>query len=161
MFASIRLILIVVILIIILGAGWYITSMQAMLAVSEENNKKLENSVVVQQAVIDQIKNDVGAIQQANKELSNTIQSQNKDLNSLQNRFNTNADGSTRDIGELAIAKPDSIKRAINRGTNNAVRCLEIASGAKLTEQENNAKTPSEINKECPSLANPNYVPSK
>lgn len=159
MFASIRLILIVVILIIFLGAGWYITSMQAKLAVSEENNKKLENSVVVQQAVIDQIKNDVGLIQQANKELSNTIQAQNKDLNSLQTRFNTNADGSSRDIGQLAISKPDSIQRAINRGTNNAVRCIEIASGAKLTEQENNAKNPSEINKECPSIANPNYRP--
>lgn len=159
MFASIRLILIIVVLIIVLGAGWYVTSMQAKLAVSEENNKKLENSVVVQQALIDQIKNDVGAIQNANKELANTIQSQNKDLNSLQTRFNTNADGSSRDIGQLAIAKPDSIQRAINRGTNNAVRCIEIASGAKLTEQENNAKNPSEINKECPSIANPNYKP--
>jgi len=159
MFSAIRLIIILIIVGIIVGALWYVTGMRAQLAVSQENNKKLNEAVVLQNELIEQVKRDVGLIQEANKELSSTIQAQNKDLNSLQTRFNTNADGSSRDIGQLAIAKTNSIERAINRGTNNAVRCLEIASGAKLTEQENNAKSPSEINKECPSLANPNYKP--
>lgn len=159
MFSAIRLIIILIIVGVIAGALWYVTGMRAQLAVSQENNKKLNEAVVLQNELIEQVKRDVGLIQEANKELSSTIQAQNKDLNSLQTRFNTNADGSARDIGQLAIAKTNSIERAINRGTNNAVRCLEIASGAKLTEQENNAKSPSEINKECPSLANPNYKP--
>ena len=38
-------------------------------------------------------------------------------------------------------------------------RRLEIASGAELTEAEKNATKKSEINTECPSIANPNYVP--
>jgi hypothetical protein len=159
MFGTLRLIIVLIIVAVVLGSLWYVTGMREQLAVSQENNKKLNEAVVLQNELIEQVKKDVGLIQEANKELSSTIQAQNKDLNSLQTRFNTNADGSSRDIGQLAIAKPASIERAINRGTNNAVRCLEIASGAKLTEQENNAKTPSEINKECPSLANPNYKP--
>jgi hypothetical protein len=161
MFGTLRLVIILIIVAVVLGSLWYVTSMREQLAISQENNKKLNEAVVLQNELIEQVKKDVGLIQEANKELSSTIQAQNKDLNSLQTRFNTNADGSSRDIGQLAIAKPASIERAINRGTNNAIRCLEIASGAKLTEQENNAKTPSEINKECPSLANPNYVPAK
>ena len=159
MFSSVRLIISLIILIIILTSIWYVTGLREQLAVSKENNTKLENSVVLQQAVIDQIKKDVVGIQEANKEISTSIQSQNKDLSSLQTRFNTSADGTARDIGELAIAKTPSIERAINRGTNNAIRCLEIASGSPLTQEEQNASNPSNINKECPSLANPGYRP--
>ena len=50
------------------------------------------------------------------------------------------------------------MERLINRGTKNALRCLEIATGAERTEKEINAKKESEINRECPTLANPNYI---
>lgn len=159
MFAAIRLILIVVILAVLAGGAWYVTGMRAQLAVSEANNKKLEDAVTAQHSLIDQIKKDVSLVQEANQKLNTTIQAQNKDLNSLQNRFNTNADGSQRDIGKIAAANPSGIERAINRGTTNAIRCLEIASGSPLTPEERNAKTPSEINKECPAIANPNFKP--
>jgi hypothetical protein len=36
---------------------------------------------------------------------------------------------------------------------------VELASGAERTETEIKATRKSEINPECPSLANPNYVP--
>jgi hypothetical protein len=39
-----------------------------------------------------------------------------------------------------------------------ANRCIEIATGSPLTESEINATKKSQINGECPSLANPNYV---
>jgi len=45
----------------------------------------------------------------------------------------------------------------MNVATRNAMRCLEIASGAPRTQAELAAKNSSEINKECPALANPNY----
>ena len=45
------------------------------------------------------------------------------------------------------------------RADNAANRCIEIASGAELTEAEKNATKKSEINTECPSIANPNYIP--
>jgi hypothetical protein len=37
---------------------------------------------------------------------------------------------------------------------------LEIASGSPLTEKELAATKPSEINRECPAIANPNYKPA-
>ena len=117
-------------------------------------------AVQQQQEVIDQIKQDQTKINKINKDLNTTIKLQNADLDSLKERLTTNKDGTKRDFGAVASKKPDSIQKAVNRGTVNALRCLEIASGSPLTEAEKNAKLPSEINKECPSLANPNYSPA-
>ena len=98
-------------------------------------------------------------IRVANEEMANTVKSANRDMSALKDRFGQRADGTARDFGQLAVAKPESIARAINLGTTRALRCIEIASGAPLTEEEKRANTPSEINKECPSIANPNYKP--
>lgn len=157
MFSTIRLVLIIAIIGVVIGSLWYVTGLREQLAITKQNNEKLNESIVLQQELIEQVKKDVGLIQEANSELSNTIKAQNKDLTSLQNRFSTNADGSARNFGELAVSNTKSIERAINRGSKNAVRCLEIASGASLTAEERAAKTASEINRECPSIANPNY----
>ena len=78
-----------------------------------------------------------------------------KDLDDLDKRFNKK----NRDFGKLAIEKTKVIERITNKGSDAAARCIEIASGAELTEQEINATKKSEINRECPSIANPNYVP--
>lgn len=146
------------IIVLVIAAGlWYVTGLRADLAVSEENSRKMVEAVAQQQAVIAQIQEDQKIIKNINSELTATIKSQNRDMDALKDRFNTSANGETRDFGATAAAKPASIEKAINRGTANALRCLEIASGAKLTEKELAASTPSEINKECPSLANPNY----
>ena len=78
-----------------------------------------------------------------------------KDLDDLDKRFNKKG----RDIGKLAIQKTKVIERIINKGSIAATRCVEIAGGAPLTELEIKATKKSEINRECPSIANPNYVP--
>jgi hypothetical protein len=78
-----------------------------------------------------------------------------KDLEDLDKRFNKK----NRDVGKLAIAKTKSIERITNGASALATRCIEIASGSPLTEAELNATKKSEINSECPSIANPNYVP--
>ena len=59
----------------------------------------------------------------------------------------------------MADEKSKLVERVINNATVKAMRCVEIAMGAELTEKERNATKKSEINSECPSLANPNYVP--
>ena len=51
------------------------------------------------------------------------------------------------------------IERIINSASNKALRCVEIAGGSPLTADEISATKKSEINRECPSIANPNYVP--
>lgn len=159
MFAVIRLILILAILGGIGGGLWWVTNLRAELAVTAENNRKMEEAVLQQKIAMEQMQAEQKQIREANDALSNTIKSQNQDMNALKNRFNTNADGSARDIGKIAIQKPASIERAVNRGTKNALRCIEIASGSPLTSEESSANTTGEINKECPGIANPNYKP--
>jgi hypothetical protein len=157
---TIRMIATVVIVVIVAGGLWLISGLRADLAVSQENTRKMEQAVATQQALITKMQEDQQAINAINKELNDTIRNQDRDLDSLRDRFDRSADGSRRDFGSAAAEKPGSLERAVNRGTVNAMRCLEIASGAPLTQAEKNATKPSEINRECPALANPNYRPA-
>ena len=77
------------------------------------------------------------------------------DFADLDNRFNKK----NRDVGLLAIERTKSIERITNSASVKANRCIEIASGSPLTEKEINATKKSEINTECSSIANPNYIP--
>tara|TARA_R110000823_G_scaffold13866_8_gene45669 strand:+ start:151 stop:648 length:498 start_codon:yes stop_codon:yes gene_type:complete len=158
--ALIRIVAILAIVLIVASGLWYVTGLRADIAVSEENAKKMQAAVDMQQQVIEQIRADQAQIQQLNAELASTVKEQRQDMQALSDRFTTSADGTKRDIGELAVAKPSSIERAINKGTVNALRCVEIATGATLTESEKNATKSNEINKECPALANPRYKPA-
>lgn len=158
--AAVRAIVALIIVAIIAIAGWWISGLRADLAVRENNERILSEAIKTQQDTIRQIQQDQARIANANAELSGIIRSQNRELDDLRHRFNTNARGESRDFGSIAAAKPQLAERAVNRGTINAFRCLEIASGASLTDQERNAKTPAEINRECPSLANPQYKPA-
>jgi hypothetical protein len=60
------------------------------------------------------------------------------------------------DLGLLAEGRPGMVENIINQGTQDANRCLEILSGSPLTQQELDARLPSEVNSSCPELANPN-----
>ena len=160
MFGQLKLILIGIMLIGATGGIAYVYKLKADNAVLKENQIKLEEAVNEQQQVIAQQKEDFEQILQTNKELNNLTQVLQKDLDRLDDKFNkTNASGKKRDIGDLANARPSSVERIINRATGNAIRCVEIAMGSPLTEKEINATKKSEINSECPSIANPSWVP--
>ncbi len=103
---------------------------------------------------------DVAMIQGINKQLQDENVENLKEIKKSTDKFNVKANGDKRDFGTLAAVKPKVIQRLINRGTKNAVRCLEILTGAPHTEKELNAKLQSETNRECQSIANPNYIPT-
>lgn len=138
---------------------WWITGLRADLAVSQANTEKLKQAVETQQAAIEQMKIEQEQIREMTKAVNDQVAKQNNDVNALRDRFNTNARGEKRDWGKAAAEKPAQVERAVNRGTINALRCLEIASGSPLTQAEKSATKAEEINKECPSIANPNYKP--
>ena len=159
MFGQLKLILIGITLLGATGGVAYVYKLKADNAILKENQIKLEEAVNEQQQVIAQQKQDFESILQANKELNELSASLQKDLDVLDDKFNkTNASGKKRDLGDLANARPATIERIINRATINAQRCVEIAMGSPLTEKELNATKKSEINSECPSLANPNFI---
>lgn len=157
--AAIKAIVTLIIVLVVAAGGYFLINLKADLAVAQENSRKLEEGVRLQNETMAQMKADQQKIRDLNNELNTTIKLQNKDMENLRDRFSTSANGEKRDFGKAAAAKPTSLESAVNRGTVNALRCLEIASGSPLTETEKNATKPSEINKECPSLANPNYKP--
>ena len=129
------------------GIGyWYYTDTQKTIAVLTENNARLEMAVATNEETIKTMAADFAA---ANEELRRVnsefaaIRQQNNRLASKLADF---------DLGLLAANKPESIERAVNRGSANAGRCFELLSGADLTEDEKNAENGESFNKECPWL---------
>jgi len=155
MFGSIKLIFTVLIISSIAGAGMYVMKLRADNATLKANQIQLETAITEQNKVLEQQKEDFTAILESNKKLNVLINTFKKDLQDLDKRFTKK----NRDIGKLAIERTKSIERIINKGSANAQRCVELASGAEHTEEELKATLKSQINPECPALANPNYVP--
>ena len=151
----------IVVALLTAGGGFlHYKTVKADLETAKANNLILEQSVQGQKAVIEQQKKDFSSILAANE----TLQEQNKvlaaEFSALDERFNKiNAQGEVRDIGKLAVERSKSVERVINSASAKAMRCVEIAMGSPLTEKEENATTKSQINSECPSIANPNYIP--
>ena len=142
----IKIVSILVIVLVVAAGGWYVTGLRADLAVSQENTKKLVESVSSQQAVIEQIKDEQKQIKMINESLAEQVVAQNKDVDALRDRFSQSSSGKSRDIGKLAVEKPKLIENVINKASLKALRCLELASGSELIKGE--------TNEECPALVN-------
>tara|TARA_B110000977_G_scaffold68622_1_gene93076 strand:- start:1053 stop:1523 length:471 start_codon:yes stop_codon:yes gene_type:complete len=155
MFGSIKIFFIGIIATAVIGGGFYVMKLRSDNAILKANSIKMEEAITDQQELITQQKNDFKDILAANQKMNELVSVLKKDLEDLDKRFNKK----NRDVGKLAIAKTESIERITNGASALATRCIEIASGSPLTDKEKNATKKSEINSECPSIANPNYVP--
>ena len=155
MFGYLKMAMTLVIIGGIAGAGMYVMKLRSDNAILKANQIELEQSVESQKQLLQKQKKDFDDILESNKQLNKLINTLKKDMDELDKRFNKGK----RDIGKIAIEKSKVIERIINKGGDNAARCLELASGAKHTEAELQATKKSEINPECPALANPSYVP--
>ena len=155
MFGSIKIVMVGLLITSIAGAGMYVMKLRSDNAILKANQMKLEEAVSSQKELIANQKKDFQEILDANNKMNELVSVLKKDLDDLDKRFNKK----NRDVGKLAIAKTKSIERITNGASALATRCIEIASGSPLTEKEKNATKKSEINSECPSIANPNYIP--
>jgi chromosome segregation ATPase len=155
MFGQIKMVITILLIAGIAGAGMYVMKLRSDNAILKANQHKLETAITEQNKVLKQQKEDFTAILESNKKLNVLINTFKKDLQDLDKRFTKK----NRDIGKLAIDRTGAIERIINKGGVNAARCIELASGAEHTDAELKATLKSEINPECPALANPNYVP--
>ena len=135
----------ILMLIMLAGAGGgylYVKKLQKDNAILKVNQIKLETAVEDNNQVIEQqtadlkkIRSTLEVIEESNKRLQ-------EDKDKLSNRL------SKHDIGNLAENKPGLVERIINKASDSAVRCMEIASGSPLTEEELNGSP----NRECPSF---------
>ncbi len=142
MFSSIK---IAMILVMLAGAGggyWYVQKLQKDNAILKENQIKLEGAVSEQKAVIEKQAEDFKKIRATLDTLEKEKAKLQKDKDELTKRLGKH------DIGNLAENKPKLVEKIINGASKSAARCVEIASGSPLTEEELNG-TP---NRECPSF---------
>jgi chromosome segregation ATPase len=153
-FGKIKMLITVLMITGLAGAGMYVMKLRSDNAVLKANQVKLETAISEQTKVLEQQKKDFEAIMESNKKLNLLVGTFKKDLDDLDKRFTKK----NRDIGKLSIKRTESMERIINKGGKNAARCIELASGAEHTEEELKATLKSQINPECPALANPNFV---
>jgi chromosome segregation ATPase len=155
MFGTAKLIMVGIMVTGLAGGVAYTYKLKADNEMLKANAIKMESAISEQKQVIENQKKDFAEILEANKKINELVNNLKKDLDDLDKRFSKK----DRDIGKLAIERTGAIERVINKGSDNATRCIEIASGSPLTEKEKNATKKSEINPECPSIANPKYIP--
>ena len=155
MFGYMKMAMVVIMISGLAGAGLYVMKLQKDNAILKANQVKLEAAVEGQKKVIAQQKEDFGKILEANNKMNTLMNKLQKDLQDLDKRFTKGG----RDFGKVALEKTKVIEKIINSGSDNVLRCVEISMGAPLTDKEKNATKKSEINRECPTIANPNYVP--
>ena len=155
MFGTMKMVMVVIMIGGLAGAGMYVMKLRSDNAILKANQIKLEEAVSSQKELIAKQQEDFKEILEANNKMNELVANLKKDLDDLDKRFNKGG----RDFGKLAIEKTEAIERIVNGASDKAIRCVEIAGGSPLTEEEINATKKSEINRECPSIANPNYVP--
>ena len=125
------------------GGGYlYVKKLQKDNLTLKINQSKLETAIEDNNAVIEQQTADLKKIRTTLSELDKVNKKLQADRDNLNKRL------SKHDIGNLAENKPGLVEKIINKASDSAVRCMEIASGSPLTEEELNG-TP---NRECPSF---------
>ena len=125
------------------GGGYlYVKKLQKDNALLKVNQIKLESAVEDSNKVIEQQSKDLKKIRTTLSELDEVNKKLQEDRDALNKRLGKH------DIGNLAENKPGLVEKIINKASDSAVRCMEIASGSPLTEEELNGSP----NRECPSF---------
>jgi hypothetical protein len=142
MFSSLKIGLVLVMMAGAGGGYLYVQKLQKDNATLKTNQIKLESAVEDQKNVIESQAEDFKKIRNTLDKLEIEKAKLEKDKQDLSKRLGKH------DIGNLAENKPGLVERIINGASKSASRCVEIASGSPLTEEELNG-TP---NRECPSF---------
>ena len=125
------------------GGGYlYVKKLQKDNAILKVNQIKLETAVEDNNKVIEQQTADLKKIRSTLEVIDEKNRKLQEDKDKLSNRL------SKHDIGNLAENKPGLVEKIINKASDSAVRCMEIASGSPLTEEELNGSP----NRECPNF---------
>jgi len=136
---KIKLIIMLVAAIGIAGGFAYVYKLKADNAILKANQIQLETAINEQQEVITQQKESYENILNTNKELSAKLEVLQKDNDELTKKF------AKYDIATWGMENPKAAQKVINNAVRHVNRCIEIASGSPLVEQD-------DYNKQCPAL---------
>jgi hypothetical protein len=152
-FSGAKIVIFLIIAAAIAGGYFYIDGLKKDNEILKLNQAKLEDSIETQAIVIEQQKEDFKEIKKANDDIVKQNQILANSIDELRSKFEkVNGLGEKRDLGKLALEKTSLVEKIINNATENAHRCMEIAMGSALTEEEKNAEKISEFNPECPDI---------
>ena len=129
----------------------YYNDTQLAIQTLTANNARLEEAIKLSEQAVKSLQNDYERVTMEFERTQQEFSDSRSRVDELENKL------SEHDIGFLAEKKPGLIENVVNNATVNLNRCFEILSGAPHTEAELSATKPSQINKECPGVANPNY----
>jgi hypothetical protein len=136
---KIKLIAGLIIFCVMVTGYFYIQALQGKLEAAAEVQQRLEGVIDQQQKVLDRNAEDMEKMQEVNRKLSDSFsdsQTQLSDLNARFNRYN---------LAEKAAANPSEAESKVNRGTQDALRCNELVTGARLTAEEKSGKVKNSI----------------
>jgi len=130
-----------IVLSVISGGYLYIKSLKAELQLAAEVQVKQQEVIASKEKAMAAIQEDVKRMAAETKKLEQEKAIAEKQVTDLKKKFS--------DFSKAAAEKPDLVERKINRGTQSALRCNELVSGAELTEDEKKGKVKNNI---CPDL---------
>lgn len=133
-------------------SGYYLINLKSNLQVEKNNVELLKKVVSNQQEIVYNMKSEIDQVRESQTSIIDKVLADGEKITSLQSRIDADR------LERLSKARPKSIERIVNRGTKNAMRCLEIASGSPITTQELEVRLLSDANKEC-SWIHPNLNP--
>ena len=129
----------------------YYTDTQLALQTLTANNAKLEDSIKLSEQAVKDLQSDYNRVTIEFERTQSEFADSRTRVDELEKRL------SETDIGVLAGRRPGLVEKVVDKATANLNRCFELLSGAEHTEKELLATKPSQINNECPGIANPNY----
>ena len=132
----------------IMGLTGQVTALTVEVASGKEVIKQQKEDAILQKVVNATLNDELASSRVNVEDLRGVLKKKNR------------ITGKTRDLGKLAIHRPATMAKIFTKGTNNAMRCVELASGAEHTADELAAERRSQINGLCTELANPNYLPN-
>ena len=136
------------------GGGYvYVQKLRADNATLKINTTKLQGAVEQNEATIKQQTENFERVRDTLADVRDNRADLQADKDVLIKKL------SEHDFGQLAEARPTLVVKIVNKERGNAKRCMEIASGSPLTEEEIAVTKKSKANLDCSRLANPNYVP--
>ena len=129
----------------------YYTDTQLALQTLTANNAKLEGAIQLSEQAVKDLQSDYNRVTIEFERTQSEFADSRTRVDELEKRL------SETDIGVLAERRPGLVEKVVDKATANLNRCFELLSGAEHTEKELLATKPSQINNECPGIANPNY----
>jgi tRNA A37 N6-isopentenylltransferase MiaA len=116
-------------LLVVGGSYLYINSLRAELSLQVEINGKLDDAIKARDIVMESQRKDLEFQKEINKSVSEQWSTAQKEKRDLEEKFRRVAN-----LAEAAAKNPSDTERKLNRGTQYALRCNEIITGAPIED---------------------------